>query len=283
MLDHGLFVEKYRPQTLQDCILPGEIKDTLKKMVDSGECHNLLFHGGAGCGKTSVAKAICNDLGADYILINCSEDGNIDTLRTKIRSFASTVSLSGSPKVVILDEFDYSNAQSIQPALRGAIEEFSKNCRFIITCNYKNRIIAPIHSSYAGKLGHAIEPIIEPLGFDWKIGIGLIMSTAAREVVISTLATLYSVEDDGDNIVGLSESMKNDINPQTGKPRYTPLVALSMMVFFVFAAQCLATIAIVRQETNSWKWPIIMITYMTILAYVASLLVYQGGRLLGLS
>lgn len=148
MMDHGLFVEKYRPQTLDECILPGEIKDTLKKMVDSGECHNLLFHGGAGCGKTSVAKSICNDLGADYILINCSEDGNIDTLRTKIRSFASTVSLSGSPKVVILDEFDYSNAQSIQPALRGAIEEFSKNCRFIITCNYKNRIIAPIHSRF---------------------------------------------------------------------------------------------------------------------------------------
>lgn len=148
MLDHGLFVEKYRPSTVKDCILPVEIETTIRKMVESGECHNLLFHGGAGCGKTSVARAICADLNADYIIINCSEDGNIDTLRTKIRSFASTVSLNGNSKVVILDEFDYSNAQSIQPALRGAIEEFAKNCRFIITCNYKNRIISPIHSRF---------------------------------------------------------------------------------------------------------------------------------------
>ena len=118
------------------------------RWFESDECHNLLFHGGAGCGKTSVARAICADLNADFIIINCSEDGNIDTLRTKIRSFASTVSLNGNSKVVILDEFDYSNAQSIQPALRGAIEEFAKNCRFIITCNYKNRIISPIHSRF---------------------------------------------------------------------------------------------------------------------------------------
>jgi ferrous iron transport protein B len=143
--------------------------------------------------------------------------------------------------------------------------------------------VNPIHYSFAGKLGHAIEPIIEPLGFDWKIGVGLIMSTAAREVVISTLATLYSVEDDGDNMVKLSDSMKADINPKTKKPIYTPLVALSLMVFFVYAAQCMATFAIVKQETNSWKWPLIMITYMTILAYIASFIVYQGGRLLGLS
>jgi DNA polymerase III delta prime subunit len=148
MLEHGLFVEKYRPSTVKDCILPVEIQTTIRKMVELKECHNLLFHGGAGCGKTSVARAICNDLDADYIIINCSEDGNIDTLRTKIRSFASTVSLNGNSKVVILDEFDYSNAQSIQPALRGAIEEFAKNCRFIITCNYKNRIISPIHSRF---------------------------------------------------------------------------------------------------------------------------------------
>ena len=148
MLEHGLFVEKYRPSTVKDCILPIEIETTIRKMVESDECHNLLFHGGAGCGKTSVARAICADLNADFIIINCSEDGNIDTLRTKIRSFASTVSLNGNSKVVILDEFDYSNAQSIQPALRGAIEEFAKNCRFIITCNYKNRIISPIHSRF---------------------------------------------------------------------------------------------------------------------------------------
>ena len=143
---HGLLVEKYRPTTIDDCILPMSLKATFKDIVKSGECQNLLLTGGAGCGKTSVARALCNELDADSILINCSEDGNIDTLRTKIRTFASTVSISGNKKVVILDEFDYSNAQSIQPALRGAIEEFADNCRFIITCNYKNRIISPIHS-----------------------------------------------------------------------------------------------------------------------------------------
>jgi len=142
----GLFVEKYRPRTIDDCILPESLKSTFKDLVKSGDCQNLLLTGGAGCGKTTIARALCNELDADYILINCSEDGNIDTLRTKIRTFASTVSISGGKKVVILDEFDYSNAQSIQPALRGAIEEFASNCRFIITCNYKNRIISPIHS-----------------------------------------------------------------------------------------------------------------------------------------
>ena len=142
----GLLVEKYRPATIDDCILPVSLKETFKDIVGSGECQDLLLTGGAGCGKTSVARALCNELDADNILINCSEDGNIDTLRTKIRTFASTVSISGNKKVVILDEFDYSNANSIQPALRGAIEEFADNCRFIITCNYKNRIISPIHS-----------------------------------------------------------------------------------------------------------------------------------------
>ncbi len=141
--------------------------------------------------------------------------------------------------------------------------------------------VNPIHNSYAGKIGHAIEPIIKPLGFDWKIGVGLITSFAAREVVISTLATLYNVEDDGGNMVNLSESMRSDINPQTGLPVYSTLVALSLMVFYVFAAQCMATFAIVRHETNSWKWPLIMITYMTSLAYIASFIVYQGGTLIG--
>ena len=141
-----LWCEKYRPRTIDDCILPESIKNTFKQMVDSGEVQNLLLSGGAGCGKTTVAKALCNELNNDYIMINCSEDGNIDTLRTKIRNFASTVSMSGQKKVVILDEFDYSNAQSTQPALRGFIEEFSENCRFILTCNFKNRIIEPLHS-----------------------------------------------------------------------------------------------------------------------------------------
>jgi len=146
MNEINLFVEKYRPKTISECILPESLKKTFSDIAESGECPNLLLSGKAGTGKTSVARALCNELGADWIIINCSEDGNIDTLRTKIRQFASTISLSETRKIVILDEFDYSNAQSIQPALRGAIEEFSKNCRFILTCNYKNRIIEPIHS-----------------------------------------------------------------------------------------------------------------------------------------
>lgn len=141
-----LWVEKYRPKKISECILPENLKNTFQEMVDSGKCQNLLLSGGPGCGKTTVAKALCNELGSDCIVINCSEDGNIDTLRTKIRNFASTVSFDGGVKVVILDEFDYSNPQSMQPALRGFIEEFSKNCRFILTCNYKNRIIQPLHS-----------------------------------------------------------------------------------------------------------------------------------------
>ena len=138
-----------------------------------------------------------------------------------------------------------------------------------------------INESYAGRIGHFIEPVIEPIGFDWKIGIGLVTSFAAREVVVSTLATIYNVEDDGENMVNLREAMKNDINPKTGKNVYTPLVALSLMVFYVYAAQCVATFAVVRTETNTWKWPIFMIVYMTLLAYFMSLLVYRGGMALG--
>jgi len=141
-----LWVEKYRPQRIADCILPDSLKNTFQEIVDSGELQNLLLSGGPGCGKTTVAKALCNELNTDWILINCSEDGNIDTLRTKIRQFASSISISGNKKAVILDEFDYANPQSMQPALRGFMEEFSKNCRFILTCNFKNRVIEPLHS-----------------------------------------------------------------------------------------------------------------------------------------
>jgi DNA polymerase III delta prime subunit len=145
--DNFLWVEKYRPKTISECVLPMSLKSTFSDMVAKGEPQNLLFSGTAGVGKTTVAKALCNEMGCDWIIVNCSEEGNIDTLRTKIRQFASTVSLTGDVrKVVILDEFDYSNANSIQPALRGAIEEFANNCRFILTCNYKSRIIEPIHS-----------------------------------------------------------------------------------------------------------------------------------------
>jgi len=141
-----LWVEKYRPHKIADTILPNALKQTFQKLVDTGELPNMLFTGTAGLGKTTVARALCNELGVDYILINGSEEGNIDTLRTKIKQFASTVSLQGGYKVVILDEADYLNPQSTQPALRGFIEEFSNNCRFILTCNFKNRIIEPLHS-----------------------------------------------------------------------------------------------------------------------------------------
>ena len=141
-----LWVEKYRPQKVADTILPESLKQTFQKIVDSKELPNMLFTGTAGLGKTTVARALCNELGCDYILINGSEEGNIDTLRTKIKQFASSVSLQGGFKVVILDEADYLNPQSTQPALRGFIEEFSNNCRFILTCNFKNRIIEPLHS-----------------------------------------------------------------------------------------------------------------------------------------
>jgi len=141
-----LWVEKYRPNTIEECILPESLKKTFQKIVDTGDMHNMLLTGSAGLGKTTVARALCNELNLDYLLINASEDGNIDTLRSKIKQFASSVSLNGGVKVVILDEADYLNAQSTQPALRGFIEEFSANCRFILTCNFKNRIIEPLHS-----------------------------------------------------------------------------------------------------------------------------------------
>jgi len=141
-----LWCEKYRPQTVGECILPKDIKSTFADIVRGGDLHNMLLTGTAGLGKTTIAKALCNELDVDYILINGSEEGNIDTLRGKIKQFASSVSLQGGYKVVILDEADYLNAQSTQPALRGFIEEFSANCRFILTCNFSNRIIQPLHS-----------------------------------------------------------------------------------------------------------------------------------------
>ena len=141
-----LWVEKYRPQKITDCILPESIKNTFIEFVGQKEIPNLLLSGGSGVGKTTVARALCEELHADYILINGSEESGIDVLRNKIKQFASTVSLQSGSKVVILDEADYLNPQSTQPALRGFIEEFHRNCRFIFTCNFKNRIIEPLHS-----------------------------------------------------------------------------------------------------------------------------------------
>jgi DNA polymerase III delta prime subunit len=144
-----LWVEKYRPKTISEAILPASVKKSLMSMIGTGDLQNMLFTGTAGVGKTTAARALCNELGLDYIIINGSEEGNIDTLRGKIKQFASTVSLQGGYKVVILDEADYLNPQSTQPALRGFIEQFSDNCRFILTCNFKNRIIEPLHSRCA--------------------------------------------------------------------------------------------------------------------------------------
>ena len=141
-----LWVEKYRPTKITDCILPESIKNTFIEFIGQKEIPNLLLSGGSGVGKTTVARALCDELHADYILINGSEESGIDVLRNKIKQFASTVSLQGGSKVVILDEADYLNPQSTQPALRGFIEEFHRNCRFIFTCNFKNRIIEPLHS-----------------------------------------------------------------------------------------------------------------------------------------
>lgn len=144
--DEYLWSEKYRPRRIADCVLPVDLQNVFEESIEKGQIQNMLLSGGPGVGKTTVAKALCEELGSDWIIINCSEDGNIDTLRTRIREFASSVSFNGGTKVVILDEFDYSNPQSMQPALRGFMEEFSKNCRFILTCNYKNKIIQPLHS-----------------------------------------------------------------------------------------------------------------------------------------
>lgn len=144
-----LWCERYRPQKIDDCVLPESLKTTFKEYIAQGELPNFLFTGSAGVGKTTVAKALCNEIGAEYLMINGSEESGIDTLRTKIKGFASTVSLTDAKKVVILDEADYLNANSTQPALRGFIEEFSNNCRFIFTCNFKHKIIQPLHSRCA--------------------------------------------------------------------------------------------------------------------------------------
>ena len=141
-----LWVEKYRPQNIKDCILPNELKSTFQQFVENEEIPNLLLTGTAGVGKTTVAKAMLEEIGCTNMMINGSEESGIDTLRTKIKNFASTVSMDGKRKYVILDEADYLNPQSTQPALRGFIEEFSKNCGFILTCNFRNRIIEPLHS-----------------------------------------------------------------------------------------------------------------------------------------
>ena len=146
MNEEFLWVEKYRPHTIADTILPDELKTTFQQFVDNKNIPNLILSGTAGVGKTTVARAMLDELDCDYIVINGSMHGNIDTLRNEITSFASTVSFKGGRKYVILDEADYLNANSTQPALRNFMEEFSRNCGFILTCNFRNRIIEPLHS-----------------------------------------------------------------------------------------------------------------------------------------
>jgi DNA polymerase III delta prime subunit len=189
-----LWVERYRPQKIEECILPKNLKETFKQFVQSGELPNFLFCGTAGVGKTTVAKALCNEIGAEYLLINGSEESGIDTLRTKIKSFASTVSLTDAKKVVILDEADYLNPNSTQPALRGFIEEFSNNCRFIFTCNYKNRIIEPLHSRCSVidfKIENAEKAEIAGAFFKRTMGILKAENIEADQKVVAELVTKH--------------------------------------------------------------------------------------------
>lgn len=148
-MEHLLWTELYRPKTISDCILPDRLKRPFQEYVNQRSIPNLLLSGGAGVGKTTVAKAMCEEVGCDYMVINGSDESGIDTFRTKIKNYASAMSLTGGRKVIIIDEADYLNPNSTQPALRNAIEEFSGNCSFIFTCNFKNRIIDPLHSRCA--------------------------------------------------------------------------------------------------------------------------------------
>jgi len=146
MSETFLWVEQYRPKDIESCVLPVTLKNTLIDFVNEGNIPNLILSGQSGVGKTTAAKAMLDELGSTHIMINGSEESGIDVLRTKIKNFASTVSLHGGRKYIILDEADYLNPQSTQPALRGFMEEFHKNCGFVFTCNYKNRLIPPLHS-----------------------------------------------------------------------------------------------------------------------------------------
>ena len=231
-----LWVEKYRPSKVSETILTEDLKNTFQSIVDGGDMPNMMFSGTAGTGKTTIARAMCDELGLDHIVINGSEEGNIDTLRGKIKQFASSVSLSGGYKVVILDEADYLNPQSTQPALRGFIEEFSKNCRFILTCNFKNRIIEPLHSrcsnyeftfskkimvQLCGQFMTRLQTILNEEGVEYNKDVvaGLIMrhapdwrrvlNEAQRGSISGTLLTTVIDNDNNSNYALLFSYIKN--------------------------------------------------------------------------
>ena len=148
--DDFLWVEKYRPKKISDCILPSDLQEPFSEYVEQGKVPNMLLCGGPGSGKTTVAKALCVEVGLDYLMVNGSDEGrNIDTVRTTLNQFCSSVSMTGNRKAIIMDEADYMNPDSVQPALRGFIEKFGNNVSFIFTCNYRSRIIEPIHSRCA--------------------------------------------------------------------------------------------------------------------------------------
>jgi DNA polymerase III delta prime subunit len=149
MMNEVLWVEKYRPHKIEDCILPEALKSTFQQYVNKREIPHLLLCGTPGVGKTTVAKALCEEVDCDYLMLNGSDESGIDTFRMKVKQYASTISFQGTKKVIIIDEADYLNPNSTQPAMRGAMEEFAHNCTFILTCNYKNRIIEPLQSRCA--------------------------------------------------------------------------------------------------------------------------------------
>lgn len=175
-MDQFLWVEKYRPQTISECILPKRIKDTFQSYVDAKEIPSLLLSGSPGVGKTTVAKALCNEVGCDYLFINGSDESGIDTFRTKIKQYAGTLSLEGGRKVIIIDEGDYLNPNSTQPALRSAIEEYATNCTFIFTCNYKARILPALHSRCA-TIDFALQP-------DEKKEMAMALFTRLKDILV---------------------------------------------------------------------------------------------------